>query len=42
MIIVGEKEETDNLISVRKHKVGDIGQMKTEDFLKSILEEINN
>jgi threonyl-tRNA synthetase len=42
MIIVGEKEETDNLISVRKHKVGDLGQMKTEDFLKTILEEINN
>jgi threonyl-tRNA synthetase len=42
MLIVGEKEESDNLISVRKHKVGDLGQMKTEDFLKTILEEINN
>ena len=42
MLIVGEKEESDNLISVRKHKVGDLGQMKTEDFLKTMLNEINN
>jgi len=33
-MIVGEKEAADNLISVRKRKDGDMGQMKGEDFLR--------
>lgn len=42
MLVVGEKEETDNLVSVRKRKVGDMGQIKVEELLKNIIEEINN
>jgi threonyl-tRNA synthetase len=42
MLVVGEKEETDNLVSVRKRKVGDMGQMKVEDLLNNLNEEINN
>jgi|GEM_PF-4622796 len=32
-MIVGEKEAADNLISVRKRKDGDMGQMKGKDFI---------
>ena len=42
MLIVGEKEENDQLVSVRKHKEGDLGQLKAEDFIKMIQESINN
>ena len=48
MIIVGEQEEKDGTIAVRKHSEGDIGTMKVEDFaaiiendIKSTIKEFN-
>lgn len=41
MIVVGEKEKTNNSISVRVHKRGDLGTFNTEDFFKKIEEENN-
>lgn len=40
MLIVGEKEEKDGTISVRKHGQGDMGTMKVEEFAKIIEGEI--
>jgi len=40
MIIVGEKEAENRLISPRKQGEGDLGQMKVEDFSQMIDEEI--
>lgn len=42
MLIVGEKEKESNSVSVRKHKVGDQGMIKLEEFIHKIKEEINN
>jgi len=42
MIIIGEKEVSNNNISVRKHKTGDLGQFNIDDFISQVLEEINN
>ena len=42
MLIVGEKEETANTVSVREHKVGDKGSQSLEEFTENILTEINN
>lgn len=36
LLIVGEKEESDNLVSVRQQGVGDKGQMTTEAFAEMI------
>ena len=41
MIIVGEQEEKDNTISVRKHGEGDIGTISIDDFTDLINSEIN-
>lgn len=40
MIIVGEKEEKEGTVSVRKHGEGDIGKSTTEEFAKIINDEI--
>ena len=40
MIIVGEQEENNGTISVRKHKEGDLGTMKIEDFIAIINNQI--
>jgi len=40
MVIVGKKEMEQNLVSVRKHGVGDLGKMTLEQFLNLIKEEI--
>ncbi len=42
MLIVGEKEVADNLVSVRKRDHGDLGQIKIEEFISTIMEEIEN
>ncbi|MDQ2769099.1 MAG: threonine--tRNA ligase [Bacteroidota bacterium] len=36
LLVVGEKEAQDNIISVRKHGEGDLGSMPLEDFVKSV------
>jgi len=41
MIIVGEKEEAENSVSVREHKIGDHGAMKVENFISLINEKMN-
>ncbi|MEN8187161.1 MAG: threonine--tRNA ligase [Bacteroidota bacterium] len=41
MLIIGENEEKDNTISVRKHGEGDIGAFTVEDFSKYIQQEID-
>lgn len=40
MLIVGEKEKSENVVSVRKHGAGDIGSMKLEEFQKFFSHEI--
>ncbi|MGY5352997.1 threonine--tRNA ligase [Wenyingzhuangia sp. IMCC45533] len=40
MIIVGEKEEGEGTVSVRKHGEGDLGTFTNEDFIKHISEEV--
>ena len=42
MLIVGEKEKDGNTVSVRKHKEGDKGSIKLEQFISDIKEEINS
>ncbi|WP_454802623.1 threonine--tRNA ligase [Mucilaginibacter phyllosphaerae] len=40
MLIVGEKEATEGLVSVRKHGTGDLGSMSIEEFKQQIIKEI--
>ena len=42
LIIVGEKEETEKTISVRRHREGDLGSMTIDNFIKKVKEEIEN
>ncbi len=39
MIIAGQKETEENLVSVRSRKDGDIGTMKIEEFIEKIISE---
>ncbi|MDN5288923.1 MAG: thrS [Mucilaginibacter sp.] len=40
MLIVGEKEATEGLVSVRRHGQGDLGSMSIEELKKQITKEI--
>jgi threonyl-tRNA synthetase len=40
LIIVGEKEVTQENISVRRHKKGDLGSMCVDDFVEKVKKEI--
>ena len=42
MLVVGEREESEGTVSVRKHGQGDLGPQKIEDFVKLVQEEIKN
>lgn len=42
MLIIGEQEEKDGTVSVRKHGEGDIGTLSIEAFTTMIKDEINN
>jgi len=42
MLVVGEREETDGTVSVRKHGHGDLGPQKVEDFIQYIQTEVKN
>ena len=42
MLVLGKKEETGKTVSVRRHKQGDLGAMSTQDFLKRVVDEIDN
>lgn len=41
MLIIGEKEQEGNLVSVRKHGQGDLGQMTAEAFVQLLNNEMN-
>ncbi|MAD96939.1 MAG: threonine--tRNA ligase [Flavobacteriaceae bacterium] len=41
MIIVGEKEENEGTVSIRKHGQGDLGTFSLEEFVSLVQEEIN-
>lgn len=41
MLVVGQKEEEENTVSVRSRFLGDEGQKPLEVFLEAILKEIN-
>jgi len=40
MLIIGEKEMSENLVSVRKHGEGDLGSMTAEVFEKQLITEV--
>ncbi|NJY63541.1 threonine--tRNA ligase [Salinimicrobium sp. CDJ15-81-2] len=42
MLIVGEQEENNGTVSVRKHGEGDLGTMSVEDFAELIKKEVNS
>jgi len=42
MIIIGEKEDDNNMISLRSHGGKDYGMIKLEEFIQIINQEINN
>jgi len=41
MLVVGEKETKENLLSIREQGKGDLGQFKIDDFVKLINDKIN-
>ena len=41
MLILGEKEVADNVVSVRKQGHGDLGSMSPDDFAKLITDEVD-
>ncbi len=42
MLVVGEREESEGTVSVRKHGQGDLGPQKIEDFIRFVQEEVRN
>ena len=42
MLVVGEREENDGTISVRKHGDGDLGPRKLDEFAKFIQDAVDN
>ena len=42
MLIVGEQEEKDGTVSVRKHGEGDLGTLSLDDFISLIDKEIKS
>ncbi len=42
MLVIGEKEKENNLVSVRQHKVGDVGSMSVEEFIQHIKNIVEN
>jgi threonyl-tRNA synthetase len=42
MLIVGEKEQSSNTVSVRRHTKGDIGTFQISDFISRVVKEIDD
>ena len=42
MLIVGEKEQDSKTVSIRQHKIGDLGSLDLNDFIYNIVDEINS
>lgn len=42
MLIIGEKETNENLVSIRKRKEGDLGMYPVQEFIEKIHEEVKD
>ena len=42
MLVIGDKEIEANAVGVRSRTDGDIGQMKTDEFVKKVVDEVKN
>ncbi|MCC5925391.1 MAG: threonine--tRNA ligase [Bacteroidetes bacterium] len=42
MLIIGEREQNDGTVSVRRHRIGDIGSLKFSDFIAKVSAEVEN
>lgn len=42
MLIIGEREQNEETVSVRRHRIGDIGSLKFSDFISKVSDEIQN
>ena len=42
MLVIGDKEQQDEKVSVRAHGKGDEGQLSADDFIKRINSEIKS
>jgi threonyl-tRNA synthetase len=42
MLIVGEKEQENGIVSVRKHGEGDVGSMPIDAFIQSFQKQVND
>lgn len=42
MLVVGGKEVEDRLVSVRKRDEGDIGQLRVEEFIEKVVDEVES
>jgi threonyl-tRNA synthetase len=42
MLILGEKEQTQGVVSVRKHKEGDKGSVKLSELISELKNKIEN
>ena len=42
MLVLGEKEQEENIVAVRSRKDGDIGNMKVDEFVAKVQKEIDN
>ena len=40
MLVVGEREENEGTVSIRRHGKGDLGPLKVEDFIRMLLDEV--
>ena len=41
MLVLGAKEQEESLVAVRSRKDGDIGQMKSDEFIAKVKKEID-
>lgn len=42
MLVIGEKEANENLVSIRKRKEGDLGMYSVQEFIQKIQEEVKD
>lgn len=42
MLVIGEKEEADGKVAVRRQAKGDLGTMETAEFIKVVEDEVVN
>ena len=42
MLIIGEREQNEGTVSVRRHRVGDLGSLKFSEFIAKVSAEVTN